>query len=262
MIDPTDDEALLARFGQWLQNARAEADQPDGDEPLPPDADVPDVGLYQLIEEFTALRQELKLQTRSTRGLQEQSEALLAALRQALDQFRAVEPKEAQAVWSVGRPLAEALAELDDALDRGRTEVEKAGRLLIDEPPRAFEAALADLLARQSFFGRRRARSYHEKVREMVRQQDYFVRRDLVAALVEGYVLVHNRLQRALKAVQIERIACVGRPVDPALMTVVEVLDDPARPPGEVVAEIRRGYTWQGRLLRYAEVRAVRTTVL
>ncbi len=43
-------------------------------------------------------------------------------------------------------------------------------------------------------------------------------------------------------------------------MTVVEVVEDPDRPPGHVVEEIRRGYTWQGRLLRYAEVRASRTS--
>ena len=42
-------------------------------------------------------------------------------------------------------------------------------------------------------------------------------------------------------------------------MTVIEVVDDPDRPPGEVVDEVRRGYTWRGRVLRFAEVRASRT---
>jgi hypothetical protein len=40
-------------------------------------------------------------------------------------------------------------------------------------------------------------------------------------------------------------------------MTVIEVVDDPSRPPGTVAKELRRGFTWKGRLLRYAEVQAV-----
>ena len=45
---------------------------------------------------------------------------------------------------------------------------------------------------------------------------------------------------------------------DPESMIVVEVVDDPNRPPGQVVEEVRRGYTWRGRVFRFAEVRAVR----
>ena len=59
-----------------------------------------------------------------------------------------------------------------------------------------------------------------------------------------------------MAAEQIERIPCEGRPVDPERMIVIEVVDDPDRPPGTVVKELRRGYTWKGRLLRYAEVQA------
>jgi molecular chaperone GrpE (heat shock protein) len=55
------------------------------------------------------------------------------------------------------------------------------------------------------------------------------------------------------------RIACVGKPADPHAMTVVEAIDDPARAPGTVVEEIRPGYLWKGKVLQYAEVRAVRT---
>ena len=110
----------------------------------------------------------MKLQTKSSRGLQEQAEALLAGLSRAIEQFRAVEPKESQAAWSAARPLAEALADLDEALDRGRTEVEKAGRRLVDEPVRALEAALDALDARQSWFRRFWTRPYRDQVRALV----------------------------------------------------------------------------------------------
>ncbi len=70
-----------------------------------PDADGPgaEFGLIQMAEEFTALRHELKLQTKSGRGLLEQAEAMVSAIRQAIEQFRSVEPKEAQAAWAVGQ---------------------------------------------------------------------------------------------------------------------------------------------------------------
>ena len=73
-------------------------------------------GIIDLIEEFTALRHELKLQTKSGRGLIEQTENTVLALRQAIDHFRSVEPKEGQAVWSAAKGLAEALADLDEAM--------------------------------------------------------------------------------------------------------------------------------------------------
>jgi molecular chaperone GrpE len=264
MTDPTDidEDALLSQFRVWLREARAEGELPwpeAEDETASTGAEDDAIGLYRLIEEFTALRHELKLQTKGTRGLQEQTEALLPALRQAIEQFRAVEPREAQAAWTASKPLAEALADLDEALDRGHVEIEKARRRLIDEPAEELAAALDAHFSQQSWFRRRRLRAYHEQVRELVLGQGTEGRRSLFDALLEGYGLIQSRLRRALDAERLERIDCVGRPVDPGLMTVVEVVDDPDRPPGVVVEEVRRGYTWRGRVLRYAEVRASRS---
>ncbi|MEO6811354.1 MAG: nucleotide exchange factor GrpE [Isosphaeraceae bacterium] len=261
MIDNNNVDLLLDRFRQWLQQARADAEALDqqGPDSTLGDADGEEVGLYALIEEFTAVRQELKLQTKSTRGLQGQAELLLPALQQAIDQFRAVEPKEAQAAWTAGKSLAESLAVLDEALDRGRDELEKARHRLVEEPGQALASALDDLYARRGWLWRRLVRSYHERALELVRGQGLEARRGLFAALLEGYALIQSRLRRALTAEQIERIDCLGRPVDPDLMIVIEAVDDSDQPPGHVVGELRRGYTWRGRVLRFAEVRASRS---
>ena len=232
MTAPLDEETLLSRFRQWLQEARADAEAP-GREPPALDAEDHEVGLYRLVEEFTALRQ-------------------------AIEQFRAVEPRAAQAAWTASKPLAEALADLDEALDRGRVEIEKARRRLVEEPAGEVVAALDALFARQSWLRRPWVRSYHEQAREIVLRQRPEAHRPLFDALLEGYGLIQARLRRAMGAERLQRIDCVGHPVDPELMTVVEVVDDPERPPGQVVEEVRRGYTWQGRVLRYAEVRASR----
>ena len=96
MIESSDTEDLLSRFRQWLEEARIEADfEGPAAGAAAGDGEDHEVGLYRLVEEFTALRHELKLQTKSTRGLQEQTEALLPAVRQAIEQFRSVEPSEA-----------------------------------------------------------------------------------------------------------------------------------------------------------------------
>jgi GrpE len=61
-----------------------------------------------------------------------------------------------------------------------------------------------------------------------------------------------------LASEQIAHIPCEGKLVDPELMIVIEVVDEPRDRPGTVVTELRRGYTWKGRLIRCAEVQAVR----
>ena len=259
MTNQVDEETLLYQFRQWLQEAHAEAEELER-APHLPEADDHEFGLYRLVEEFTALRHELKLETRSARGLQAQAETLFQSLQSAVEQIRVVASREAQAAWSAGKPLAEALADLDEALQRGRAELDKAGPRLIDEPARALQAALVNLHASQSWFRRRRFRSYHEQVLQVVLENGTEARRDLFNALLEGYSLIQGRLHRAMSAEEVVRIDCVGQRVDPESMTVIEVVEAPNLPSGQVIEELRRGYTWKGRVFRFAEVRASRMT--
>jgi molecular chaperone GrpE len=68
--------------------------------------------------------------------------------------------------------------------------------------------------------------------------------------------MIRDRLARSMRREQLEPIPTVGRPVDPALMLVTSVVADADAAPGTVVHELRRGYTFRGRLLRCAEVQA------
>src|SRR5262245_46385734 len=160
MSEPLEIEAVLDRFRQWLTDVRSEA----GSLVRNPSESAPEFGLIDLVEQFTALRQELKLQTKSTRGLQEQAEALLPSLRQAIEQFRSVEPREAQAAWTAGKPLAEGLATLDEALERGRAEIEKVRRTMVHDQARALEGSLEHLYKSQSWLRRKLLRRYHDQV--------------------------------------------------------------------------------------------------
>ena len=259
MNDQVDVDAILDRFRQWLDSARAVSETHGKCEPAPgsEQENAHEFGIIDLVEEFTALRQEVKLQTKSNRGLSEQTETTLTALRQAIEQFRSVEPKEAQAVWTAGKALAEGLADLDEAIDRGYREIERARQQIAEESPGDLESALDQLHRGRTWIHRRLLRAYHHQVLKIVRQ-DAVSRHELFDSFQEGYGLIQKRLRRVMASEQVNRIPCEGRIVDPELMTVLEVVDLTDRDRGTVIKELRKGYTWRGRVIRYAEVQAVR----
>jgi molecular chaperone GrpE len=252
-----DNQSVLDRFRQWLDEARAEAEGlPEDDGP----AGQPEgrrVGLLQVVEEFTALRHEVKLQTKSSRGLAERTEQALAAMQQAMELFRAVETQEAEAGRLAAKPLVESLMELDEALGRGRTVIDTARRRILEDLAGPVQEEIDNLLLRLPLWRRWLCRSWCRGAKDVLVHRLGVAHRDIFDSLVEGYNLILNRLQRAMKKAELYRIECVGRPVDPNLMTVVEVLDDPLRPPGLVVEEVRPGYYWKDKVFRFAEVRAV-----
>lgn len=281
MSEVSSDEQLLERLRQWLSQTRAEAEtlasgeagrengaggengaaerNADDENPAAQIAADQNVGIYRLVEEFTALRQEVKLQTRSARGLDEQTQTLLSALQRALESLRSIEPKEREAAWTAARPLALALAELDEAFDRGRLQIERASARLLDEGAAELLAELDEFAAAQSWWRRLLLGKSYRRLRSLVAQRlDSQERTNLFDALLEGFGLIQQRLRRALAAEGIDRIPATGQPVDPEQMIVVEVADAPGSPAGVVLDEIRRGYAWKGRVLRHAEVRAAR----
>ncbi len=254
MSDQDSVEFLIDRLRSWLNESRRETSALD----LAADsgeAVVTGFGIVDLVEEFTALKHEVKLQTKSGRGLVEQFEGALAALREAVDQVRQAggqgdHPRS-------GRAMALALADLDEALERGGREIERASRRLAHDLARDLEAALESIHARRSWPRRLLLAGDHRAALAAAREAG-LKQAGLFDSLIEGYGVIHKRLARVMAAERIVPIECEGRPVDPEQMTVVEVVDDPSRPPGFVVSVSRQGYMWNGRVLRCSEVRATR----
>jgi len=261
MTDWPETDALLERFRTWLGQVREES-QSLATDPSQPGSDgavegVPsDFGLVDLVREFTALRHEVKLQTKSGRGLEEQTAAAIAAMEEASRQFRDIEPQEAEAARRAALPLIESMADLDEALGRAQTVVESA-RTRLGESLAAFSRHLADLVAAQPAWKRWLCRTWHSGVHDLC-QADAEDRKRIVDALAEGYAMVRKRVERAMAKEDLYRMACVGLPVDPHTMTVVEVVEGEGHAPGTVVEEIRPGYRWNDKVVRYAEVRAAR----
>lgn len=81
----------------------------------------------------------------------------------------------------------------------------------------------------------------------------------LLNSIVTGYTMSVQRLERTLDQQGLEAIPCVGEPFDPELMEVVDVVTGSGLPAGIVVKEVRRGYLWRGRLLRYAQVQVAKS---
>jgi len=254
-----DHEEMLTRFRGWLDQTRSECETLD--EPVPEDELPSDpVGLYQLVEQFTALRHDVKLLTKAARGTEERNEATLLSLQAAIEQLRTIESKEEDAAEKLARPMVEALIELDESLVRGRGVIEQARQRVQEE----FSAELSEVRDRldrlyrtQPWWRRRLCRPWHEATRDVYSGRTLDVQRGIFDALLEGYDLIQNRLRRTMKQTSIVRMQCLDKPADPNRMTVVEVVSDPSRRAGTVVEEIRPGYCWDGRVFRFAEVKAV-----
>jgi molecular chaperone GrpE len=284
-------DAVLADFRDWLTAAAApltpDPSPPGGegrnlDSPLPPaergrgEGAGPAVDLHTLLAQFTALRHEVNLQTRAVRAQQEQNAETLRQLTQALDALAAAQDAKRQAgdaaADELTRPLLKTLVDLYDALALAGREIRRVQDAVLptleqvtaeaDEPPPSAPRPPAWL----RWLGRRApdaadhaaGKSRREERARQAREAVEGVRRAL-AALLDGYTMSLQRIDRALAQNGLEPLAAVGRPFDPELMEAVEAVAGSGRPPGEVLGEVRRGYRRNGRVFRCAQVRVARS---
>jgi len=74
------------------------------------------------------------------------------------------------------------------------------------------------------------------------------------AAVVEGFRHVYRELMRLLEKHGVRPMEVVGKPFDPEIHDAVAQIPSDEYPENVVIAEVRRGYTMDGRLLRVARV--------
>jgi molecular chaperone GrpE len=221
----SDRETILNRFTAWLDEALAREDAPQGipAELLEGASAPPEGDLYAMQAAVTTLAQEVKLQGRSFKQLSE-TLAPIAELAPALDS--ALEEARVQARSEV----LNVLLDLRDRLLRG------------EETASATASAIG-------------APRHWWQPKESARAVE------VAAALREGYALTLARLDEALAAFGVTEIDCEDRPFDPAEMHATGIEQTDAVPEGTVVAVLRRGYEWDGKVYRVAEVRVARRPV-
>jgi len=242
--------AVLADFQTWLRDL---ASAPPA-EPAP----SPAVDLHTLLGGFVALRHEVNLQTRATRAQQEQNAETLRQLSEALEALRrAPQPAQDEAT----KPLLKTLVDLFDALALAEREVRRVQEAVLPALE-TMVAALAPAEApRRPFWARWLGAAPPADSAERARQAREAGERGraMLASLATGYTMSLQRLDRALRQHGLEPMAVVGAPFDPERMEVLEAVADSGRKAGEVLDEVRRGYLWNGRVFRYAQVRVAKS---
>lgn len=251
-----EDELLLNRFREWLDTTREESEMLTDENPTEMPAEMRTVGLYDVVEAFTALRQEVKLQTKSSRTVQDCADTTIASLESAIERFNHVEVQERAAARAAVIPLIKTIAELSESVARGRRVIERAAEQMTDEMQRRFGSWLDEEAGRESWWRRWFTQRLRRALDARWEQQLKEIHQPLCDTLLDGYRLIQQRLDRSMLEHEIRRIDCVGRPVDPHCMTVVGLKEDTGRPKGIVVEEVRPGYYWKTEVVRFAEVRA------
>ena len=237
-------DKILTDFREWLTDLPAW--------PAPTTA-AETVDLATLIRQFTALRQEVNLQTRASRTQMEQNAQTLTTLGQAVEHLS---DKPADPV-DVLRPLLKSLIDIRDALALAQNQVNKTREPPASAPPPSVSLKLPywtrwfDLEATI-----RRAIAPLEQWAASPSNSEKT--QSLLESLAVGYAMSLQRLDRALEQHGLERIACVGLPFDPETMEVVEVVKDESRSGSVVLDDVRPGYLLRGQLFRCAQVRVAR----
>jgi molecular chaperone GrpE len=77
-------------------------------------------------------------------------------------------------------------------------------------------------------------------------------------AVADGLRLIRQRLDRVLRSNGVEAFESAGSPFDPEVHEAMGTVEGEGHEPGVVAAELRRGYLWNGRLLRPSRVLVAR----
>lgn len=77
---------------------------------------------------------------------------------------------------------------------------------------------------------------------------------DVVGSAREGVEMIRQSMLTVLDQHQVVPIAAQGQPFDPSQMHALAQQPDASVPPNTVIQEVVRGYRWQDRLLREAQV--------
>jgi molecular chaperone GrpE len=217
--DPERRRAFLATIETWLDELAEPEPPPAGIAPEVLSATDRAPDLYSFLAQLAALTRETQLQGRATNRLHaELGDTLNRLLEQQAAGQDTVAKRRAEARREARMELVTELLEARDRLARGLAEARRRLDTL-----RGLRARLGQ--------------------------------RPVLQALVEGNAMALDRLDDTLRRLDVHEIPAQGKPFDPRVMRAVEVADAPASPPGTVLDVFRAGYTADGRVLRFVEVK-------
>jgi molecular chaperone GrpE len=286
-LTPAQLAAILDDFRGWLSSLPAAGPASQAEPEEKGAAERPD--LHTLLGQFLAVRHEVNLQTRAVRAQQEQNGETLRLLEQTVEMLREAQADQPAAVSLEEhlRPLLKTLIDVYDALALAAREVQRVQEAVLpllqqvatiaepaEEPPAETPPLSQPAVPRWArWLGVRvpdhaplwtlNARLVAERQQQQERDgrlKAGAVRiHQLLASLLTGYGMSLQRVERTLEEHGLEAIPTVGEMYDPEQMEVLEAVTGSGLPSGEVLEEIRRGYLWDGRVFRCAQVRVARS---
>ncbi|MGB9498537.1 MAG: nucleotide exchange factor GrpE [Dissulfuribacterales bacterium] len=215
-------EKVLTDFKAWLDDLPESGMPADGQQPdsISPDGIQMDAcDLYTLLTEFTALRQEIKLQNREQNkairihgDLMEKTKEYAVLFK---DRTQSLENLEERIRMVCETQTVEQFFDIHDSLVRGI-----------------------------------------EAVRTAIDKGIYFRRssRQRMAGVMEGYEMALRRFDRVLSKFGITPVVCIGRPFNSSLMRAVGKQSDPKKEGNIVLEEHLCGFVRGEEVLRTAEV--------
>ena len=78
---------------------------------------------------------------------------------------------------------------------------------------------------------------------------------DFIESFKEGQAMTLKRFEQLLQRHRVYPIECVGKILDPRTMSAVEIANDASLDNGIVLEELRKGFLFEGQVLRLAEVK-------
>ncbi|MFW5639593.1 MAG: nucleotide exchange factor GrpE [Thermodesulfobacteriota bacterium] len=233
-------EKALADFGTWLETLPEIP--PPGEDSGPDSAD-----LLTLLSEFTALRQEVRLQNR------EQNKGVLA-LNRFIEDFQKTEAT-LDSLGDKNRRMAEAITalagEFEKVEDRIRNAVENR-----DDVRQAQWKQDIEKSAVRPFLDVRDSLVRGLKAAREASGSGGFFRASPknIEGVIEGYSMALRRFDRALAGVGIRPVEAMGKPFDPKIMRAVDTRPGPEEQKGIVVEEQLGGFIRGDEVIRTAEV--------
>lgn len=217
--------------------------------------DGPRFGALDIVDAFTAMRHEWRGQTKESRLVAELIQAAVtniqsmeAKLLARIEETRTAHLDSLDAAGA--KPLVLMIVETDHQLSRAVAAVAQW------ETNRRLRAQ-ADADAVERYFARMNglARWLARPLLTFVTEQRAARETSLENAAMEGLNLVLARLRRGMQEQSIERVDVLGMEFDAETMRAVGSVATAEYPSGHVAEQYSPAYCWQGRLLRFAEVR-------
>ncbi|MBN4058893.1 nucleotide exchange factor GrpE [bacterium AH-315-J04] len=139
--------------------------------------------------------------------------------------------------------LQDKVAVLEDAVLRGKAEIQNVQRRGVQQRQDAIRFANADLM-----------KSMLSVVDDFQRAIEAASKTDDVASVVDGIKLVHENFMKAMTEAGLEPIDAVNQPFDPHVHEAMLQQPSDKHEPGTVIEEITKGFKLRDRTLRPARV--------